>query len=107
MRRPGDVPRTQAPLLVAGGGRPVRPRRAKDRGCRASTDSSTPSSAPWPTTMPDFLVPDLGEGLEEATIVAWLVVVGDEVGLNQPLCIVETAKAEVEIPSPYVGTVTE
>jgi len=53
----------------------------------------------------DFLVPDLGEGLEEVTIVAWMVATGDEVALNQPLCLVETAKAEVEIPSPFSGRV--
>ncbi|CAN3130016.1 dihydrolipoamide acetyltransferase family protein [Mycobacterium sp. smrl_JER01] len=55
----------------------------------------------------DFLVPDLGEGLEDATITAWLVGVGDEIALNQPLCTVETNKAEVEIPSPYAGRVVE
>lgn len=54
-----------------------------------------------------FLVPDLGEGLEEATIVSWSVAAGAEVALNDPLCVLETAKAEVEIPSPYAGTVTE
>ena len=53
----------------------------------------------------DFLLADLGEGLEEATIVEWLVAEGDTVALNQPLCLVETSKAEVEIPSPYAGTI--
>ncbi len=53
----------------------------------------------------DFLLADLGEGLEEATIVRWLVEVGDTVELNQPLCVVETAKAEVEVPSPHVGRI--
>ncbi|WP_418006011.1 dihydrolipoamide acetyltransferase family protein [Mycobacterium sp. PDNC021] len=55
----------------------------------------------------DFLVPDLGEGLEDATITSWAVAVGDTVELNQVLCTVETNKAAVEIPSPYVGVVTE
>jgi 2-oxoisovalerate dehydrogenase E2 component (dihydrolipoyl transacylase) len=55
----------------------------------------------------DFLVPDLGEGLEDATITDWNVAIGDEVELNQPLCTVETNKAEVEIPSPYAGRVVE
>jgi pyruvate dehydrogenase E2 component (dihydrolipoamide acetyltransferase) len=55
----------------------------------------------------DFLVPDLGEGLEDATITSWAVAVGDTVELNQTLCTVETNKAEVEIPSPYAGTVVE
>jgi 2-oxoisovalerate dehydrogenase E2 component (dihydrolipoyl transacylase) len=53
-----------------------------------------------------FSMPDLGEGLEEGEIVAWLIAEGDEVALNQPLVEVETAKATVEIPSPYVGRVT-
>ena len=54
-----------------------------------------------------FRVPDLGEGLEEVTVTCWYVSVGDEVELNQLLCSVETAKAEVEIPSPYAGRITE
>ncbi|MFE9661446.1 2-oxo acid dehydrogenase subunit E2 [Streptomyces sp. NPDC005955] len=58
-------------------------------------------------TIREFLVPDLGEGLLDATIVAWLVGPGDTVTVNQPLCVLETAKAEVEIPSPYAGTVVE
>ncbi|MGH3553406.1 MAG: dihydrolipoamide acetyltransferase family protein [Mycobacterium sp.] len=54
-----------------------------------------------------FVVPDLGEGLEEVTLSCWHVAVGDDVELNQTLCSVETAKAEVEIPSPYAGRVVE
>lgn len=54
-----------------------------------------------------FVVPDLGEGLEEVTLSSWRVAVGDDVELNQPLCSVETAKAEVEIPSPYAGRIVE
>ncbi|MBS9533447.1 2-oxo acid dehydrogenase subunit E2 [Mycobacterium sp. M1] len=54
-----------------------------------------------------FAVPDLGEGLAEVTVTAWNVAVGDRVELNQPLCSVETAKAEVEIPSPYGGRIVE
>lgn len=56
--------------------------------------------------MPDFLLPDLGEGLTEADIVNWLVAVGDEVSLDQPVVEVETAKAVVEVPVPYAGIVT-
>jgi pyruvate dehydrogenase E2 component (dihydrolipoamide acetyltransferase) len=55
----------------------------------------------------EFLVPDLGEGLESATITSWSVAVGDSVELNQTLCTVETNKAEVEIPSPYAGRIVE
>ncbi len=52
-----------------------------------------------------FALPDLGEGLEEAEVSAWLVKEGDRVALNQPLVEVETAKATVEIPSPFAGTI--
>lgn len=52
-----------------------------------------------------FRLPDLGEGLEEAEISSWLVAEGEEVALNQPLVEVETAKAIVEIPSPFAGRV--
>jgi pyruvate dehydrogenase E2 component (dihydrolipoamide acetyltransferase) len=54
-----------------------------------------------------FRVPDLGEGLEEVTVTQWHVTIGDDVELNQVLCTVETAKAEVEIPSPYAGRIVE
>src|SRR5205814_8588390 len=54
----------------------------------------------------DFKLPDLGEGLTEGEILKWFVGPGDEVKLNQPIVEVETAKAAVEIPSPYAGTVT-
>jgi 2-oxoisovalerate dehydrogenase E2 component (dihydrolipoyl transacylase) len=52
-----------------------------------------------------FTLPDLGEGLEEATVDAWLVAEGDEVALDQPLAEIETAKATVELPSPFAGRV--
>ncbi|UQX12666.1 dihydrolipoamide acetyltransferase family protein [Candidatus Mycobacterium methanotrophicum] len=58
-------------------------------------------------TVKPFIVPDLGEGLEEVTLTCWNVAVGDDVELNQTLCSVETAKAEVEIPSPYAGRIVE
>ena len=57
-------------------------------------------------TFKDFKLPDLGEGLTEGEILKWLVSPGDEVKLNQPIVEVETAKAAVEIPSPYAGLVT-
>ena len=55
----------------------------------------------------EFKLPDVGEGLTEGEILQWLVAVGDPVVVNQPLCEVETAKAAVELPSPYAGTVAE
>jgi len=57
-------------------------------------------------TFKDFKLPDLGEGLTEGEILKWFVAPGDEVKLNQPIVEVETAKAAVEIPSPYAGVVT-
>lgn len=54
----------------------------------------------------DFALPDLGEGLTESEIVAWRVQVGDRVELNQIIADVETAKAVVELPSPFEGVVT-
>ncbi|MCW3470785.1 2-oxo acid dehydrogenase subunit E2 [Rhodococcus pyridinivorans] len=55
----------------------------------------------------EFRLPDLGEGLTEADWVHWVVAVGDRVELNQVIGEVETAKATVELPSPYGGTVEE
>jgi 2-oxoisovalerate dehydrogenase E2 component (dihydrolipoyl transacylase) len=57
--------------------------------------------------MPAFLLPDLGEGLTEAEIVAWHVGIGDTVTVDQSVVEVETAKAAVEIPVPFAGRVTE
>jgi 2-oxoisovalerate dehydrogenase E2 component (dihydrolipoyl transacylase) len=54
----------------------------------------------------EFPLPDLGEGLTESEIVAWRVSVGDRVELNQIIADVETAKAVVELPSPYAGVIT-
>jgi len=56
-------------------------------------------------TVQTFLLPDLGEGLTDAELLTWLVKVGDTVTLNQIIAEVETAKASVELPSPYAGTV--
>jgi pyruvate dehydrogenase E2 component (dihydrolipoamide acetyltransferase) len=55
----------------------------------------------------EFKLPDIGEGLSEAEIVAWLVAPGDRVSEEQPVVEVETDKAIVEIPSPVDGTVRE
>jgi pyruvate dehydrogenase E2 component (dihydrolipoamide acetyltransferase) len=55
--------------------------------------------------MATFNLPDLGEGLAEAEIVRWHVNVGDTVKVDQPMVAVETAKAVVEVPSPYSGRI--
>src|SRR5215475_2088275 len=60
--------------------------------------------------MPDvkqFKLPDVGEGLTEAEILKWFVQPGDTVAVNQTLVEIETAKAAVELPSPYAGVVAE
>jgi 2-oxoisovalerate dehydrogenase E2 component (dihydrolipoyl transacylase) len=59
----------------------------------------------WPMAEQTFRLPDLGEGLTEAQLVAWRVEEGAQVEVNAPLCDVETAKAVVVIPSPWAGTI--
>ncbi|NJP94546.1 2-oxo acid dehydrogenase subunit E2 [Nonomuraea sp. FMUSA5-5] len=54
-----------------------------------------------------FRLPDLGEGLTEAEVLVWKVAVGDTVAVDQIVVEVETAKAAVEVPVPYAGTVLE
>lgn len=58
-------------------------------------------------TLHKFNLPDVGEGLTEAEIVAWKVKAGDTVAVNDVICEIETAKSLVELPSPFAGTVTE
>ncbi|TDQ48802.1 biotin/lipoyl-containing protein [Actinorugispora endophytica] len=58
-----------------------------------------------PTSERTFALPDLGEGLVEATVLEWLVQPGERVERNQPLVELETAKSAVEIPSPHTGVV--
>lgn len=55
----------------------------------------------------EFLLPDVGEGLEDAEIVNWKVAVGQQIEVNQPLVEIESAKSLVELPSPFAGTVVE
>jgi 2-oxoisovalerate dehydrogenase E2 component (dihydrolipoyl transacylase) len=55
--------------------------------------------------MAEYLLPDVGEGLTEAELVAWKVKVGDVIEINDIVCEIETAKSIVELPSPYAGTV--
>ncbi|PZS28622.1 MAG: branched-chain alpha-keto acid dehydrogenase subunit E2 [Pseudonocardiales bacterium] len=54
-----------------------------------------------------FALPDVGEGLTEAEILSWHVAPGDTVTVNQIIVDIETAKAAVELPSPYAGVVSE
>jgi len=59
------------------------------------------------STTKSFHLPDLGEGLPDATIVEWFVKEGDTIRLDDPLVSMETAKAVVEVPSPVSGKVTK
>ena len=56
--------------------------------------------------MPEYKLPDVGEGLVEAEIVSWKVKVGDVVDINDIVVEIETAKSIVELPTPYAGAVT-
>ncbi|MDX6761938.1 biotin/lipoyl-containing protein, partial [Streptomyces sp. F8] len=56
-------------------------------------------------TIREFKMPDVGEGLTEAEILKWYVQPGDTVTDGQVVCEVETAKAAVELPIPFDGTV--
>ena len=58
-------------------------------------------------TIREFKMPDVGEGLTEAEILKWYVKPGDTVSDGQVVCEVETAKAAVELPIPFDGTVHE
>ena len=57
-------------------------------------------------TTTEFKLPDVGEGLEEAEIVEWLVAVGDAVRRDQPLVEILTDKSQTQLPSPVAGTIT-
>ena len=57
--------------------------------------------------MQQFKLPDLGEGLQEAEVIEWLIKEGDHVKTDQLLVLVETAKAVVELPSPIDATITK
>lgn len=55
----------------------------------------------------EFRLPDVGEGLEDAEIVGWKVSAGEKIQVNQLIVEIETAKALVELPTPFSGTVLE
>jgi pyruvate dehydrogenase E2 component (dihydrolipoamide acetyltransferase) len=57
------------------------------------------------TNNKSFYLPDLGEGLPDAEIVEWMVKPGENIKLDEPMVSMETAKAVVELPSPFSGKV--
>ena len=111
----GRGPRAGGVLPLPGGagaaGDRVRHARTRRRGartttCRTWTGCWTPSTARWPgdpAMRREFRLPDVGEGLTEAEIVTWRVAPGDAVAVNEVLVEIETAKAAVELPSPFAG----
>src|SRR5438445_7377627 len=84
---------------------PIPRPATKNSTCPTSTASCRPRTPRWPMADQTFRLPDLGEGLTEAQLVAWRVEEGARVEVNAPLCDVETAKAVVVIPSPFAGTI--
>jgi 2-oxoglutarate dehydrogenase E2 component (dihydrolipoamide succinyltransferase) len=55
----------------------------------------------------DVVIPDLGESVTEAILVEWLKKEGDSVALDEPLCVLETDKADVELPAPEAGVLKQ
>src|SRR6266851_5672839 len=84
---------------------PTPQRATKSSTCPMSTASCRPQTPRSRMADQTFRLPDLGEGLTEAQLVAWRVEEGATVEVNAPLCDVETAKAVVVIPSPFAGRI--
>jgi 2-oxoisovalerate dehydrogenase E2 component (dihydrolipoyl transacylase) len=103
----GDVILVGAPLAdftVEGESAPVT--TAKETSSEAEVTPQPSTAVASNSTGEDFLLPDLGEGLQDAEIVNWLVKEGDTVTVDQPMVEMETAKAVVEVPSPIAGVIT-
>src|SRR6202044_4131053 len=92
-RASGRRLRHAVPAVAGGASLPARRRPDPPRG------GSLPRAVMSP--LRHFVLPDLGEGLAEAELVAWHVAVGNEVALNQVLVEVETEKAVGELPPPF------
>src|ERR1700693_4408041 len=84
---------------------PTPQRVTKSSTYQTSTASCRPRTPRSPMADQTFRLPDLGEGLTEAQLVAWRVEEGATVEVNAPLCDVETAKPVVVTPSPLAGTI--
>jgi pyruvate/2-oxoglutarate dehydrogenase complex dihydrolipoamide acyltransferase (E2) component len=57
------------------------------------------------STLVDYKLADVGEGIAEAEVIEWLVAVGDSVKEDQAVVVVETDKSQIEIPAPVTGIV--
>ena len=100
-----DVPVPAGEAREAPPARPGPHPRRRRPGARASRRDARPASGRSRCMLKEFRLPDLGEGLTESEIVSWRVAAGDHVTLNQIIADVETAKAVVELPSPFDGIV--
>ena len=100
--------RHPVPAAAAGTASPPRRRPGTRRGGTAAVGGPArhPLGVRGRDLMNVFCLPDLGEGLADAEIVRWRVEAGDEVAVDQVIVEVETAKAAVELPSPYAGRVS-
>ncbi|AUD79009.1 dihydrolipoyllysine-residue (2-methylpropanoyl)transferase [Kangiella profundi] len=104
----GDVIDVGAVLVTFGEVGEVAEEAPEPAPVTETTNDETPSQASAPAAGSDtFLLPDLGEGLPDAEIVRWLVKEGDTVTVDQPMVEMETAKAVVEVPSPFAGKVSK
>ena len=63
------------------------------------------TSQPMGGPSDEFLLPDVGEGLDSAEIVEWLVGEGETVERDQPLVEILTDKSQTQLPSPKAGVI--
>ena len=111
----GDVINTGDLLVSFGDGAVADGEASEESAAPAQEESSVENSdseASAETSSDDvvgdtFMLPDLGEGLPDAEIVRWLVKEGDTVTVDQPMVEMETAKAVVEVPSPFAAKISK
>lgn len=104
----GDIAIVGQPLFAVtepGGQTVADPTPAVETSSAATTDRN--QNVASTTASEDFILPDIGEGIVECEVVAWLVAEGDEVKEDQPVCEVMTDKAMVEIPAKSDGVVSK
>ncbi len=106
--QPGDVIQVGAPLVEfdgEGGSEPAPEVKADTP--KQEPAAEKPTAAAQTGGGEVFHLPDLGEGLPDAEVVRWLVKEGDTVTVDQPMVEMETAKAVVEVPSPFAGNIAK
>ena len=103
----GDVILVGADLVIFDGGDAVASAPAPSAAPVPAVATPSVAASAAPAGVHVFKLPDLGEGLPDATVVRWLVNIGDTVKVDQPMVEMETAKAVVEVPSPVAGVVAK